>query len=70
MYTANEVAVADGFARIITLNRESNDKDGNPCAYPSSCFWEQSYSLSIVQAPWLVNTMSDNPWRQLVSWIE
>jgi hypothetical protein len=24
----------DGFAGIITLNLESNDKDGNPCAYP------------------------------------
>jgi hypothetical protein len=34
MYTANEVAAANAFARIITLNLESNDKDGNPCAYP------------------------------------
>jgi hypothetical protein len=34
MYTVNEVVAVDGFARIITLNLESNDKDGNPCAYP------------------------------------
>ena len=34
MYTANEVAAVDDFAGIITLNLESNDKDGNPCAYP------------------------------------
>jgi len=30
----NEVAAADAFAEIITLNLESNDKDGNPYAYP------------------------------------
>jgi hypothetical protein len=34
MYTTNEVAAADAFPRIITLNLESNDKDDNPCAYP------------------------------------
>ena len=34
MYTVNEVVAADGFAGIITLNLESNNKDGNPCAFP------------------------------------
>jgi hypothetical protein len=40
MYTANEVAVADGFVGIITVNLVSNDKDGNPCAYPKQLFLE------------------------------
>jgi hypothetical protein len=33
MYIVNEVAAVDGFAGIITLNLESNDMDGNSCAY-------------------------------------
>ena len=51
MYTANEVAAADGFARIITLNLESNDKEVIHVHIHSSYFNEQSYSLSMVQAP-------------------
>ena len=61
MFTVNEVAVADGFAGIITLNLESNDKDGNQYAYPQQPFLG---TIIACRRRWLENTILDNPWRQ------